>query len=250
MAGIHRQFPAAAEYLSGIYILRRDYGEAGNRRLSEWLGVSEPAVTQALGRLKRLRLVRQKPYGDIALTPTGRLLAVQVLRRHYLLEHLLVRMLEYPWEKADEEAKVLQSLISQDLTEHLFRSLGSPKACPHGNPMPGSPAEGRLVAAARLTDAPVGKAVRILRITEEGEQVPSLLNACGSRGVWPGARFVVRARDAESLSLVADGRARHQDHGANRPKDRRTGPAVVRLPLSMARHVRYEPSSRGKLNPR
>jgi len=243
LARIHRQFPAAAEYLSGIYILRRDYGEAGNRRLSEWLGVSEPAVTQALGRLKRLRLVRQKPYGDITLTPTGRLLAAQVLRRHYLLEHLLVRMLEYPWEKADEEAKILQSTISQDLTEHLFRSLGSPKTCPHGNPMPGSPAEERLVAAAKLADAPVGKGVRILRITEEGEQVPSLLNACGSRGVWPGARFVVRARDGNGLSLAADGRA-------DRPKDGRAGPSVVRLPLAMAKHVRYEPSSRRKLNPR
>jgi len=33
---------------------------------------------------------------------------VKVLRRHYLPEHLLVRILDFPWEKADDEAKRLE----------------------------------------------------------------------------------------------------------------------------------------------
>jgi DtxR family Mn-dependent transcriptional regulator len=229
LARIHRQFPAAAEYLSSIYILRRDYGEVGNRRLSEWVGVSGSAVTQALGRLKRLGLVRQKRYGDIALTPKGRLFAVEVLRRHYLLEHLLVRILSYPWEKADEEAKLLQSLISEDLTEHLYRHLGSPQTCPHGNPMPGSSMEGKLLTAAKLSQAPDGRAVKILRITEEGEQIPSLLNTCSARGVWPGARFLVAGRDRGNIRLAGGW------HPSGRGK-----PGGVSLPLSMAEHIRYE----------
>jgi DtxR family Mn-dependent transcriptional regulator len=227
LARIHRQFPAAAEYLSGIYILRRDYGEAGNTRLSEWVGVSGSAVTQALGRLKRLGLVRQKRYGDIALTKRGRLVAVDVLRRHYLLEHLLVRILSYPWSKADEEAKHLQSLISGDLTDHLYRHLGSPQSCPHGNPMPDSPTERKLLTAAKLSMAPDGKTVKILRITEEGEQVPSLLDTCSARGVWPGARFLVTGRDLRSIHL--------ETASAERGKRRE-----VALPLAMAEYVRWE----------
>ena len=223
LAEIHRQFPAVAEYLSGIYILRRDYGQVGNTRLSDWVGVSGSAVTQALGRLKRLGLARQKPYGDIGLTPRGRLLAVKVLRRHYLLEHLLVGVLGYPWEQADLEAKRLQNVISEDLTEHLFRRLGSPQTCPHGNPMPGSRVEPHLLSAPRLRDAPEGRTVRVLRITEEGEQVAGLLAACGARGIHPGARLRVVGRDRRSLLLSV---------GARGPR--------FRLSLAIAEHIRYE----------
>jgi DtxR family transcriptional regulator, Mn-dependent transcriptional regulator len=223
LAEIHRQFPAVAEYLSGIYILRRDYGQVGNTKLSGWVGVSGSAVTQALGRLKRLGLARQKPYGDIGLTAKGLLLAVKVLRRHYLLEHLLVGVLGYPWEQADQEAKLLQNLISENLTEHLYKRLGSPQTCPHGNPMPGSRVEPKLLAAPRLRDAPDGRAVRILRITEEGEQVSGLLAACGARGIQPGERLLVVRRDRRSLYLARAGRSAH-----------------LSLPLAMAEHVRYE----------
>ncbi len=190
--------------------------------------MSGSAVTQALKRLKRLGLARQERYGDIALTPAGRRLAVQVLRRHYLLEHLLVRSLGYPWEKADREAKLLQNLISPDLTEHLYRRLGAPQTCPHGNPMPGARVERKLLAAARLSDAPVGRRITILRITEEGEQVPSLLSTCSARGVTPGAPFRVAAADAHAIWLVS-GRV----------------PQRLRIPRAMAWHVRWEPSRRG-----
>ncbi len=200
-ASVHAKFPAAAEYISSIYILKRDYGHVSNTRLAEWTGVSSSAVTQALGRLKRLGLARQERYEDIELTEEGRDFAVKVLRRHYLLEHLLVRVLGFPWEKADDEAKTLQSAISDDLTEHLYQRLGAPQTCPHGNPMPGSSIEPRLLTAARLSDAPRGAEVLILRITEEGEQLPDMLSFCSAHGIQPGARFVVRAKGEEGIDL-------------------------------------------------
>ena len=205
-AGVHAKFPAAAEYLSSIYILNRDYGHVSNTRLAEWSGVSSSAVTQALGRLKRLGLARQEPYGDIELTDEGRDLAIRVLRRHYLLEHLLVRVLGYPWDKADDEAQTLQSAISDDLTEHLYRKLGAPQTCPHGNPMPESPIEPKLLAAPRLGEAPVGSRVTILRITEEGEQIPHMLEFCFTHGIQPGAVFLVVARGDKEIELRGEGR--------------------------------------------
>jgi DtxR family Mn-dependent transcriptional regulator len=204
-AAIFRQFPAAAEYLSAIFILKRDYGSVGNTQVAAWLGVTSPAVTQALGRLKKFGLVRQERYGTIALTDEGGALAVSVLRRHYLLEHLLVGQLNYPWEKADEEAKRLQGTISEDLTEHMYLRFGSPQACPHGNPLPGSAVEAKLLAAPRLSLAPVGVAIRILRITEEGEQIPHMLEICHERGIRPGALFRVMASDEDSVRLAPAG---------------------------------------------
>ena len=84
-ARIYRQFPAAAEYLSGIYIVQRDYGGVTNTHLASWVGVSNSAVTQTLGRLKRLGLARQIRYGAIGLTAEGRALAVKILR-HVMLD--------------------------------------------------------------------------------------------------------------------------------------------------------------------
>ena len=220
---VHKRFPAAAEYVSGIYILARDYGKVSNSRLAAWTGVSGSAVTQALGRLKRLGLARHARYESITLTEQGRLLAVKVLRRHYLLEHLLVRFLDYPWEKADDEAKRLQSEISDDLAEHLFQRLGSPQACPHGNPMPGSTIETRLLNAPRLSDAPAGAAVRIIRITEEGEQIPRMLEFCHTSGIKPGASFTVLSRQGEIIRLGRDGR-----------------PEEVEISLDKSLHIRYE----------
>ncbi len=228
-AVVNKRFPAAAEYVSSIYILARDYGRVSNSRLAAWTGVSGSAVTQALGRLKKLGLARHARYESIELTEKGRAFAMKVLRRHYLLEHLLVRVLDFPWEKADEEAKRLQSEISDDLTEHLFRTLGSPQTCPHGNPMPGSAVEKKLLGAPRLCDAAPGTAVRILRITEEGEQIPGMLDFCHNRGREPGALFAVLSTEGQVVRL-----------GPARSKGGQNGASQVRVPIEKSRHIRYE----------
>ena len=229
---IHKQFPASAEYLSNIYLIKRDYGHVANTRLAQWMGVSNSAVTQALGRLKRLGLVHHKRYESVLLSSEGRNLAVRVLRRHYLLEHLLVRVLEYPWDKADEEAKLLQTEISDDLVDHLYVKLGSPQVCPHGNPIPGSKIEKGLLTAPKLSEAVPGATVKILRITEEGEQIPSMLAFCQRHGLQPGVRFLVKAKDKRSLNLVRT--------GSSKPSG---GKGDFSLLLERAQHVRYEPAA-------
>jgi DtxR family transcriptional regulator, Mn-dependent transcriptional regulator len=237
-ARIMRQFPAAAEYLTGIYIVQRDYGGVTNSHLASWVGVSGSAVTQVLGRLKKLGLARQIRYGAIALTAEGSALAVKVLRRHALLEHLLVGVLQYPWEKADDEAKRLQGQISEDLTEHLFLRFGSPQTCPHGNPLPGSPLESRLHRAPRLSQAPVGAVVKIVRITEEGEQVPHMLDLCHGKGIQPGARFRVLANDDGGLRLERAERPTRKGRAAPaaRAADAPGGAAAARRPVAASAH--------------
>jgi DtxR family Mn-dependent transcriptional regulator len=231
---VHAKFPAAAEYLSSIYLLKRDYGHVSNMRLAEWTGVSSSAVTQALSRLKRLGFAKQERYEDIELTEDGRDFAMRVLRRHYLLEHLLVRVLGYPWDKADDEAKSLQSAISDELTEHLNRKLGAPQTCPHGNPMPESSLELRLLKAPRLGEAEVGSTVKILRITEEGEQLPSMLAFCFAHGIQPGATFLIVSRTENQMEL--------QDSSA----PTRDLPSFS-IDMVKAFHIRYELPSSSKL---
>jgi len=86
---LKNQFPAAPEYLTQIFLIDRDNGTVPNARLADRLGVSRPAVSQAVGRLKKLGLVDQDRYGAIGLSSEGRRIAEKVVRRHFLLEHLL-----------------------------------------------------------------------------------------------------------------------------------------------------------------
>lgn len=199
------EFPAAADYLSTILLIDRDYGEVHNTRLADRLGVSKPAVSQAISRLKNKGLVKQDNYKTIELTVSGRVLAEKIIRRHYLIEHLLIRAIDYPWERADDEALRLQTVISGDLADHMYEAFGKPQACPHGNPFPGAPNEREIVGAARLIDCSIGAGLRVLRITEEGEAVDGLLPFCQKHQLRPGVSMVVKSVDNSHEIVIQSG---------------------------------------------
>ena len=203
---LQKQFPGAIEYLTDIFLIARDYGKVSNARLADWMGVSRSAVTQAVSRLKKLGLASQRPYESIELTAEGRRLAVVFLRRHYLIEHVLVRVLGYPWDKADEEAKVLQGTISDDLAEHLYKQLGQPKTCPHGNPFPDDPRATTVLAAPPISEADPDRTLRIVRITEEGEAIPDMLHFCYEHKLEPGSRVQVVGPAEDGLTVRAVGK--------------------------------------------
>ncbi len=200
-----KKFPAAAEYLIEIFITNRDYGIVKNSVIAARLGVSKPAVTQAMNRLKRYSLIEQDLYGSINLTASGRITASRLLKRHYLIEHLLIKMLDYHWVKSDEEASRLQAAISDDFAYFLHDKLGRPETCPHGNPFPGSPLENEILAAPRLNQAAERSNVRLVRITEEGEAEEGLLQFCYENELRPGRRMMVDAVVPEGIRVTIDG---------------------------------------------
>ncbi len=199
---LHKRFPAAIDYLISIFLIDREYGEVSNGRLAARLEVSKPAVSQAIGRLKKLDLAQQDLYGTIRLTPEGRIFAARILKRHYLIEHLLIRKLDYPWDRSDDEAQRLQGAISEEFADYLDESFGHPQTCPHGNPMPGSKLEASLISAPRLITAEVGSEVSLIRITEEGEMVEGLLKFCNSHQLRPGIRLeIVPPEENDAVSV-------------------------------------------------
>ncbi len=200
-----KQFPSALGYLTTIRLIERDKGFAGNTLLASRLGVSKPAANQAMGRLKKLKLAEQDPYGAIFLTEKGKDFASVVLKRHYLIEHLLISKLGYPWEKSDEEAQRIQTNMSQEFTEYLFQYFGKPQTCPHGNPFPGSPQEKVLLKAPRMVKAARGSNIQLLRITEEGEAVEGLLLFCRGHDLIPGKQMKVKNVSEEGISVEING---------------------------------------------
>ena len=216
-------------YLIQLYLLLREGRPVIGARIAERMGVSPPAVTQAMKRLAQHGLAVLDPDDGLRLTPRGRSQAERTVRRHYLLERLLVDELGFDWVDVDEEADRLEHSLSPRLEEHLFERLGRPTTCPHGNPFPGSRDERRLLEARRLTDMEAGEATRILRITEEAEENTDLMHLLHENRLLPGV--------AIKLTRVTD-----EEVVVEREDAEDTADAVV-ISQELARYVRVEEPS-------
>ena len=174
-------------------------------RIAERMGVSPPAVTQAMRRLAQHGLAALDPDDGLRLTPRGRDQAERTIRRHYLLERLLVDELGFDWVDVDEEADRLEHSLSPRLEAHLFERLGRPTTCPHGNPFPGSRDERRLLDARRLSEVEEGAVTTILRITEEAEENSDLMRLLHSNRLLPGTAVKLAQVTDEKLVLERSG---------------------------------------------
>ncbi len=77
------------DYLKAILEAECEGEQVIAARLAQWLSVSAPAVTMALRRLKRDRLVSVRQDGRVQLTAEGRKIARQLVTRHHLIERML-----------------------------------------------------------------------------------------------------------------------------------------------------------------
>jgi DtxR family transcriptional regulator, Mn-dependent transcriptional regulator len=201
-AGFH---PPVEEYLETIQSLEEEGTTVIQARIAERLGRSAPTVSEMLDRLSADGYVRRAGR-TIALTDEGREVAERVVRKHRLAERLLVDVIGLPWHKAHLEAGRWEHVISDEVEVLLVALLGNPTTCPHGNPIPGAPADESLRRQVSLASAEPGSTVRIARITEEVELDLAALTYLDQHGVVPGAAAVVgdRAPDGTVTLLVGD----------------------------------------------
>lgn len=197
----------AEDYLKAIYDIARDGDAAGTTVIAARLGIAAASVSGMVRRLARQGLVTVERYRGARLTPKGRRLALQLIRRHRILESYLVTRLGFGWDGVHAEAERLEHAASSALIEAMAAALGNPTADPHGAPIPradGTVEEARLRTVDDLT---VGATARVARMSDRD---PALLRYLGELGVRPGVtlRLVDRA-PFEGPMTVAVGRARH-----------------------------------------
>lgn len=174
------------DYLSLLYVMERDQEPVVGSRLAELLGVTPPTVTNTLKRMTRDGLITMTKDGT-HLTETGWAAARVVMRRHMLMEWMMVKTL--PWSKLHSEAHHLEHAISSMTETALLEQLGHPQTCPHGNPLPGH--ESAVAAWVPLTGIPVGNTVIIRRIHELAEENAELLGYLETKRITPGTRGTV-----------------------------------------------------------
>ena len=127
---------AAEDFLKTVLELERSGGRAATNALAERLGVSAPTVTAMAKKLDEQGLVRRAPYRGVTLTERGRLVALEVLRHHRLLERYLVETLGMSLDEVHEEADRLEHVLSEAVEQRIDEALGYPTHDPHGDPIP------------------------------------------------------------------------------------------------------------------
>ena len=137
-------------YLRTVFELAEEGVVPLRARIAERLAQSGPTVSETVARMERDGLLQVAGGRRLALTETGRALAMRVVRKHRLAECLLADVFKLPLAEVEVEADRWEHVISESVERRLVDLLGHPDHCPHGNPIPGLDelvSEDRVLAA-------------------------------------------------------------------------------------------------------
>lgn len=140
--------------------------EAGTNELATYLGVTPATVNDMLKKLKEKELVVYEKYGKITLASKGRLIAVEIVRKHRLWETFLYEKLNFSWDEVHEVAEQLEHIKSNKLVEQLEKFLNYPEIDPHGDPIPNAEGEIRYTQRRILSKIPVGSICKLVAVKD------------------------------------------------------------------------------------
>ncbi|HSN12869.1 MAG TPA: metal-dependent transcriptional regulator [Propionibacteriaceae bacterium] len=185
-------------YLRTIYELLEEGISPRRARIVERLHQTGPTVSQTVARMERDGLLTVDDERLIQLSPEGHAQAVEVMRKHRLVERLLLDVIGLDIALVHDEACRWEHVVSPAVEERLVALLGDPQTSPYGNPIPETGDDG--ASALRefrhgnqpLTEVATEKGVTVTveRIGEHLQQEPELREVL-ALGVKPGVEVTV-----------------------------------------------------------
>jgi DtxR family transcriptional regulator, Mn-dependent transcriptional regulator len=194
-------------YLEAIYCIAAEGEVVRPSRLTYWLDVSAPTVSDAVQRLKRDGWVEIASDRSITLTETGDRVATEIVRRHRILERWLTDGLGFDWAAADVEADRLSSAMSDEVVAQIDATMNFPSTCPHGNVIPGRDSPyGVLIALADLEPGTPGTIRRISEVAEH--EARALLLMLAEHSIHEGSEVAVTETDLgpNNVEIVIGGK--------------------------------------------
>jgi DtxR family Mn-dependent transcriptional regulator len=180
---------AVEDYVKAVYMLELREGTTSTTALAARLEVTPAAVSGMLPKLTALGLVEHEPYRGVRLTDRGRLVALEVVRHHRLLELFLVESLGMGWDEVHAEAEVLEHVLSEELEELIAAKLGNPTLDPHGDPIPSRElAIDDDIDSRDLYQLEPGARGTLVRVSDDD---PEMLRFLTERGITPGTQLEV-----------------------------------------------------------
>lgn len=116
------------EYLKTIYILKKTINEIRVTEIATKMNKTKASVNSAINTLKQSGLIDYEPYGKIELTPVGEGEAIKIIEANDIVKLFLTDVLGINPENADNEAKKIKTILSNDslnkLAKYTHKTLG------------------------------------------------------------------------------------------------------------------------------
>ena len=108
------------DYLEAIAELIADEGHAHSKDISARLHVTMPSVTGALRQLEKMGFIVYNTHYPVQLTPEGKVIADEVIRRHNVLKRFFSHILGLSGEKATATACRLEHAVDADTIQRFI----------------------------------------------------------------------------------------------------------------------------------
>lgn len=187
---LYKLSTSAEDYLKTIYKLSEQGDRVSTNQIAEDLDVSPASVTSMIKKISTMHppLIIYKKYYGVILTPEGKHAALQIIRRHRLLEKYLYEVMGFSWDQVHEEAHTLEHFISLNFEEQMARALKSTEYDPHGAPIPNKDLKVPSQSNLKLCKLQKGQSAIIKQVPDENSE---FLRYLEKNGVIPGKEFKV-----------------------------------------------------------
>src|SRR5688572_672464 len=166
-------------YIKAIFHLQEEDGVVTTNALARQLDTRAASVTDMLKKLKTQKLLLYEKYQGFKLSPEGRKMALQIIRKHRLWELFLVEKLHFGWEEVHEMAEELEHISSKKLVDRLDEFLGFPKSDPHGDPIPDIHGKLSIKKQVSLLEMRINIPAIVSNITDQSAEMLDLLTHKG-----------------------------------------------------------------------
>ena len=146
-------------YIKAIYHLgKQGTTNVSTNAIAKEMATKASSVTDMVKKLSEKAYVDYKKYQGVSLTEAGKVIAVNIVRKHRLWEVFLVEKLNFSWDEIHDVAEQLEHIKSKKLVSQLDAFLGYPTHDPHGDPIPDATGQIQKIDKILLSEAKIGDA--------------------------------------------------------------------------------------------
>jgi DtxR family Mn-dependent transcriptional regulator len=178
-------------YIKAVFHLQQEQDNVTTNALAEALQTKPASVTDMLKKLKAQKLLQYEKYRGVKLTPEGKKVAVQIIRKHRLWEFFLVEKLQFGWEEVHEIAEELEHISSKKLIDRLDAFLDFPRSDPHGDPIPDINGKMPMLQQSAVSDMPTGSTGTVNGISDQSVEMLDLLK---HKNIQLGTRLEIKKK--------------------------------------------------------
>lgn len=178
-------------YIKAVFHLQQEQESVTTNALADALQTKPASVTDMLKKLKAQKILQYEKYRGVKLTPEGKKVAVQIIRKHRLWEFFLVEKLQFGWEEVHEIAEELEHISSKKLIDRLDAFLDYPQSDPHGDPIPDANGKMPLLQQSAVSEMPTGSSGTVNGISDQSAEMLDLLK---HKNIQLGTRLEIKKK--------------------------------------------------------